>query len=54
MNKVFKTLRNVIYIYLRRLYQTDILNKLNAGGFCSLDDSLFNHKNNNKIWILYN
>lgn len=50
--KVFKEARNIIYIYLLRYYQTDLLGELNQRDYFSVDESLFGHRKGKQIWIL--
>lgn len=45
-------MRNIIYEYLNRIYQTDILGDLNTREFFCVEESLFSHKQNKQIWLL--
>ena len=49
---VFNKARNLIYKYLLREYQTDLLGELNKDGYFSVDESLFGHCKEHQIWIL--
>lgn len=48
----FKEFRDIIYRYLELTYQTGLLGELNQGGYFSVDESLFGHRDNAQIWIL--
>ena len=50
--KVFNKTRNLIYKYLLREYQTDLLGELNQDGYFFVDESLFGHGKEWQIWIL--
>ena len=52
INKVYKEIRNVIHNYNRIVYETEKLGDLNSNHYFSIDESLFGHRNNKKIWIL--
>ena len=48
----FKEFRDIIYRYLELTYQTHLFRELNQGGYFSVDESLFGHRDNAQIWIL--
>ena len=43
IGKIYKSLRKLIYNYLYRVYQHDLLLEENQHQFCSIDESQFSH-----------
>ena len=52
INDIYKAMRNVIYDYLKRAYQTVSLGVENKNAYFAVDESLFGHKNGKQIWLL--
>ena len=52
INDIYKAMRNVIYDYLKRAYQTVSLGVENKNTYFAVDESLLRHKNGKQIWLL--
>ena len=50
--KDFKEPMNIIYIYLLRYYQTDLLGELNQREYFPVDEGLYSHNKGKQFWIL--
>jgi len=50
--KVYSELRLIIYLYMKILYESEAISTKNNRDYFSVDESLINHINNKKIWLL--
>ena len=49
INDIYKAMRNVIYDYLKRAYQTVNFGVENKNAYFAVDESLIGHKNGDSI-----
>ena len=49
---IFKEIREVIYQYMDKMYQTEKLGLKDEHGIYSMDEILIGHKNGKQLWLL--
>ena len=50
--KVYSELRDVIYNYMKLLYESETISIKNNRDYFSVDESLINHKNKRQLWLI--
>ena len=52
LSKIYKEFRNIIYQYMKIVYNSEVISTENNNDYFAVDESLINHINNKQVWLL--